>query len=121
MCVCGVSSMQHLTDVWAHSLAKTLLQHPHIVRFYDQFVDVNCVNIVTEYCDGGDLSDAIESQKDPANGNGAPFGEAVVLNWLVQLTTVQTPPFGTHAPVAWRSLRIVIASSCERGRVAARA
>lgn len=64
------------------------LQHPHIVRFYDQFVDVNCVNIVTEYCDGGDLSEAIEWQKAPEKGGGAPFGESVVLNWLVQITTV---------------------------------
>ena len=61
------------------------LKHPHIVQFYDQFVDGSCVNIVTEYCDGGDLSAAIDWQKDL--GGGSPFGEPVVLSWLVQLTT----------------------------------
>lgn len=35
-------------------LAK--LNHPHIVKYFDSFIDRNLLNIVMEYCEGGDVN-----------------------------------------------------------------
>ena len=35
------------------------LEHPRVVKFYDDFVDDNFYYIVTEYLEGGDLYDRI--------------------------------------------------------------
>jgi NIMA (never in mitosis gene a)-related kinase len=35
----------------------------YVVKYYDSFEENNCINIVMEYCDGGDLSRFIENHK----------------------------------------------------------
>lgn len=47
----------------------TELKHPHILRAFESFVANGVFNIVTEFCDDGDLSLAIERQRGP-NGDG---------------------------------------------------
>ncbi|KAJ8614463.1 hypothetical protein CTAYLR_000836 [Chrysophaeum taylorii] len=63
------------------------LDHPNVVGFYDSFVDTdpvegNCLNIVMEYCDGGDLDAAIKRRRNL----GKPFAELHVMRIFVQLT-----------------------------------
>jgi NIMA (never in mitosis gene a)-related kinase len=40
------------------------LNHDNIVKYYDSFIDNQNLNIVMEYCDGGDLSQFIHSYKE---------------------------------------------------------
>ena len=43
-----------------------VLQHPNIVRYVAHFVDTDsAINLVTEYCDAGDLQQFIDSQTTP--------------------------------------------------------
>jgi len=32
------------------------LDHPNIVKYYDSFLEKNNLNIIMEFCDGGDLA-----------------------------------------------------------------
>ncbi|XP_069496117.1 serine/threonine-protein kinase Nek3 isoform X4 [Ambystoma mexicanum] len=57
-------------------LAK--MRHPNIVAFKESFEDGH-LYIVMEYCDGGDLLQAIKQQK------GNRFPEHMILQWFVQL------------------------------------
>lgn len=43
-----------------HVMAK--LESPHCVRYYDSFIDDGRLNIVMEYCDGGDLQQMLKKQ-----------------------------------------------------------
>jgi len=36
------------------------LENPYIVKYYDSFIEKNYLNIVMEYCDGGDLAGYIK-------------------------------------------------------------
>lgn len=38
------------------------LDNPFIVKYYDSFIEKNTLNIVMEFCDGGDISGFIRSQ-----------------------------------------------------------
>ncbi|KAL5745788.1 hypothetical protein ACOSP7_026934 [Xanthoceras sorbifolium] len=56
------------------------LNNPYIVEFKDAWVDkVNCVCIVTCYCEGGDLAEIIKKAR------GAYFPEEKICKWLTQL------------------------------------
>ncbi|XP_069496122.1 serine/threonine-protein kinase Nek3 isoform X8 [Ambystoma mexicanum] len=58
-------------------LAK--MRHPNIVAFKESFEADGHLYIVMEYCDGGDLLQAIKQQK------GNRFPEHMILQWFVQL------------------------------------
>eukprot|EP00041_Stephanoeca_diplocostata_P009551 m.148001 g.148001 ORF g.148001 m.148001 type:complete len:716 (-) comp17786_c0_seq49:242-2389(-) len=60
------------------------LNHANIISYLDSFIEEGqFVCIVTEYCDGGDLSQMIYRQTE--NSPQAPFEEDQILDWLVQL------------------------------------
>ena len=56
------------------------LKHPNIVAYKDSFIDKDDnFNIVTSFCEGGDMYNKIFKQKNDY------FDENIILNWLVQL------------------------------------
>ena len=56
------------------------LKHPNIISYKDSFNDEdNYFNIVTTFCEGGDIYNKIQNQK------GEYFSEEQILNWLVQI------------------------------------
>ena len=61
------------------SLIKNL-KHPNVISYKDSFNDVdNYFNIVTTFCEGGDIYNKIQKQ------NGEYFKEDQILNWMVQI------------------------------------
>ena len=59
----GSVSDEDLEEAKLEARLLSKLKHQHIIAYFDHFVAVGCVNIVTEFCDGGDLAAAISSQK----------------------------------------------------------
>ena len=57
------------------------LDHPNIVKFLDSFVYMEYFCIVTEFCEGGDLTEKINAWKK----SGKTFDESLIIAWLVQL------------------------------------
>ena len=56
------------------------LKHPNIILYKDSFNDEdNYFNIVTTFCEGGDIYNKIQNQK------GEYFNEEQILNWFVQI------------------------------------
>jgi serine/threonine protein kinase len=37
------------------------LDHPNIVKYYDSFIEKNYLNIIMEFCEGGDLSNVLKN------------------------------------------------------------
>ena len=61
------------------SLIKNL-KHPNVISYKDSFNDEdNYFNIVTTFCEGGDIYNKIQKQ------NGEYFKEEQILNWMVQI------------------------------------
>lgn len=44
-----------IDEVQNESLILSSLNSKYVVKYFDSFIDKNCLNIVMEYCDGGDL------------------------------------------------------------------
>lgn len=57
------------------------LRHAFIVKYYDSFLDHNNLNIIMEYCEGGDLENFMKKQ------SGKPLQEARIWKILIQLLT----------------------------------
>ncbi|XP_065326434.1 serine/threonine-protein kinase Nek1-like isoform X2 [Pelmatolapia mariae] len=55
------------------------MSHPNIVQYKESFEEGGCLYIVMDYCEGGDLSKKIKSQK------GVLFSEEQILDWFVQI------------------------------------
>ena len=56
------------------------LKHPNVISYKDSFNDKdNYFNIVTTFCEGGDMYSKIQKR------NGEFFGEELILNWTVQI------------------------------------
>ena len=56
------------------------LKHPNIISYKDSFNDEdNYFNIVTTFCEGGDIYNKIQKQ------NGEYFSEEQIMNWAVQI------------------------------------
>ncbi|CAM9332534.1 unnamed protein product [Chrysoparadoxa australica] len=53
--------------------------HPNIVGYHDSFLYKNCLCIIMEYCDAGDLGDRVNKAK------GELLPESKVCNWFVQI------------------------------------
>ncbi|XP_072259627.1 serine/threonine-protein kinase Nek5 isoform X2 [Pyxicephalus adspersus] len=56
------------------------MKHPNIVSFFTSFKERNCLYIVMEFCDGGDLANRINKQR------GVLFDENQILSWFVQIS-----------------------------------
>lgn len=54
-------------------------KHENIIAYIDSFQEKGALCIVTEFCDGGDLSEYIETRK------GRPFNEDQIVNWFRQI------------------------------------
>ena len=59
----GLSEKQ-ITDVKLEAKILSSVKSIYIVRYYDSFEENNYLNIVMEYCDGGDLNQFIEKNKE---------------------------------------------------------
>ncbi|XP_050961130.1 serine/threonine-protein kinase Nek1 [Labeo rohita] len=57
------------------------LNHPHIVHHKEFIEDFDCLYLVLEHCEGGDLAQKIKNKR---NGN-ATFSEIEILDWIVKL------------------------------------
>eukprot|EP00730_Choanoeca_flexa_P015919 TRINITY_DN7422_c0_g1_i1.p1 TRINITY_DN7422_c0_g1~~TRINITY_DN7422_c0_g1_i1.p1 ORF type:complete len:734 (+),score=144.65 TRINITY_DN7422_c0_g1_i1:51-2252(+) len=58
------------------------LNHPGILTCFEHFIDSDCLCIITEYCDDGDLSEKLQHFRDTKHV----LPEAQVLDYFVQLT-----------------------------------
>lgn len=56
------------------------LSHPHIVAYFDNFVENDVLHIVLEYADGGDLAQAVSTRRQ----DKAPFEERTAMMLLGQ-------------------------------------
>ena len=54
------------------------LDNPYIVKYYDSFVEKNFLNIIMEFCEGGDLSNYIRNQM------GRPISENKIWKFFIQ-------------------------------------
>ncbi|XP_071170069.1 serine/threonine-protein kinase Nek5-like [Mytilus edulis] len=54
-------------------------KHDNIIAYIDSFQEKGALCIVTEFCDGGDLSEYIEKR------SGRPFNEDQIVNWFRQI------------------------------------
>eukprot|EP00755_Sulcionema_specki_P029055 Sspe_Gene.91314::Locus_62772_Transcript_1_1_Confidence_1.000_Length_573::g.91314::m.91314/K20880/NEK11; NIMA (never in mitosis gene a)-related kinase 11 len=60
----------------------SVLNHPNILRYVDHFVDdESYLNIVTEYCEGGDLANLIQSRRE----SSTPFTQEQMTFLIFQL------------------------------------
>ncbi|BFZ13402.1 hypothetical protein BsWGS_16441 [Bradybaena similaris] len=57
------------------------LEHPGVVKCYDNFITEDSFCIITEYCEGGDLDQKIKECKHDEKF----FDEKTILDWTVQL------------------------------------
>ena len=57
------------------------LNHPHIVRYIESFVENDTFIIVMEYCEEGDLAHHIKRMSKKKEH----FSEDLVLNWFLQI------------------------------------
>ena len=55
---------KQISEVKLEAKILSSVKSIYIVRYYDSFEDNNYLNIVMEYCDGGDLSQFIEKNKE---------------------------------------------------------
>ena len=71
-------------EVLNESTILSKLDHPNIIKFYDVFESKkpkHMINIVTEYADGGDLSEKIKEKKNKNNN----FTESEILDYFTQI------------------------------------
>ncbi|OCT57370.1 serine/threonine-protein kinase Nek11 [Xenopus laevis] len=57
------------------------LKHPFIVRFFSSFLEKEDFCIITEFCEGGDLQNRIQQQREKRQL----FPEEHVMEWFIQL------------------------------------
>ncbi|KAJ3339171.1 G2-specific serine/threonine protein kinase [Gonapodya sp. JEL0774] len=70
------------------------LRHPHIVRYYERFVDRdNClIYIIMEYCEGGDLSSVIKRCRRESRSIPEPVVWSLFTQLLLALCECHHPP-----------------------------
>lgn len=88
LCIIKQISLAKLSpkDAKATELEATLLsklRHPNIVTFWESFTEKNCLHIVMEFADGGDLDHYIKNYAKSARNKEIP--EKQVLHLFVQM------------------------------------
>jgi len=68
-------------DAMQEAKLLSRMKHSSIVQFFESFLDGQFFCIVLEYCEGGDLEDAIKNQKEI----GTYFEESQIVSWYEQL------------------------------------
>ena len=77
----GLSEKQ-ITDVKLEAKILSSVKSIYIVRYYDSFEENNYLNIVMEYCDGGDLNQFIEKKKE----SNEPLNEDLIWTIFLKIT-----------------------------------
>ncbi|XP_058626335.1 serine/threonine-protein kinase PLK4-like isoform X1 [Onychostoma macrolepis] len=57
------------------------LNHPHIVQLKEFITDSDCLYLVLEHCEGGDLAQKIKNKKE----ENVTFPENEILDWIVKI------------------------------------
>ncbi|KAL3319601.1 Serine/threonine-protein kinase Nek11 [Cichlidogyrus casuarinus] len=73
--------MEETQSVIKEARMMSKLNHPYIVKFMDSFLDKNSICILTEFCEGGDLTDFIKNMKI----NGEQMNEEKASRWFTQM------------------------------------
>ena len=77
----GLTKKQ-INDAKLESKILSSVKSIYIVRYYESFEENNYLNIVMEYCDGGDLSQFIEKNKETKK----PLEENLIWNIFLKIT-----------------------------------
>ena len=72
-------SAQERKDAWKETRVLGLLDHPNIIKYHGSFMQNNCLHIVMDFADGGDLFEQIQKAKKQH------FKEDKILDWFVQI------------------------------------
>ena len=73
---------QQINQVQTEAKILSLIKSKYVVKYYDSFEEKNCLNIVMEYCDDGDLCKYIcECRK-----NSIPLSEEIIWKIFIQIT-----------------------------------
>ena len=75
-------SQKQINDAKLEAKILSSVKSIYIVRYYESFEENNYLNIVMEYCDGGDLSQFIEKNKDTKK----PLDENLIWNFFLKIT-----------------------------------
>ena len=77
----GLAEKQ-ISEVKLEAKILSSIKSKYVVKYYDSFEEKNNLNIVMEYCDGGDLNDYIESQKK----TGHLLKESIIWKFFIKIT-----------------------------------
>ena len=75
-------TQKQINDAKLEAKILSAVKSIYIVRYYESFEENNYLNIVMEYCDGGDLSHFIEKNKE----TGKFLEENLVWNIFIKIT-----------------------------------
>ena len=75
-------TQKQINDAKLESKILSSVKSIYIVRYYESFEENNYLNIVMEYCDGGDLSQFIEKNKE----TNKPLEENLIWNIFLKIT-----------------------------------
>jgi len=71
-----------IKDVNLEAKILSSINSKYVVKYYDSFEEKNFLNIVMEYCDGGDLGQFIEEKK----ALNEPIKEDLIWNFFIKIT-----------------------------------
>jgi len=78
-----------VSDPAMKKLAETELDHlsslddPYIVSYKEAFYENNCLHLVMEYCDGGDLAGVIKERNNQTPADK--LSEPQILDWTLHI------------------------------------
>ena len=75
-------SQKQINDAKLEAKILSSVKSIYIVRYYESFEENSYLNIVMEYCDGGDLSQFIEKNKETKK----PLEENLIWNIFLKIT-----------------------------------
>jgi NIMA (never in mitosis gene a)-related kinase len=75
-------NIEQIDEVKNESKILASLKSPFITKYFESFIDNNNLNIIMEYCDGGDLSHYIDNYK---KNNSKPMNEDRIWRYFIQI------------------------------------
>ncbi|CAK9037345.1 Probable serine/threonine-protein kinase nek2 (Never in mitosis protein A-related protein kinase 2) (NimA-related protein kinase 2) [Durusdinium trenchii] len=79
----GLSKSEQEETINEAQLMISIEDHENIVKHYVSFIESDCLNMVMEFCGGGDLSRMIKENRE----NGKRFGEDFIWQVLIQVSS----------------------------------